>query len=172
MWSINEGKNKWRKVLVTFCIGSCHWFGPRKRNKSKKRAQVINLIPKASSSATCQSFLELIGKGSVPWLWSFSLDFNCSWINSHSLRWTEKIPETRGGLETTQRDFQPWESMLLYMSAESSWVSWHSWNWEKSERHRFDICLSLFRKESSCLNPGRTTCFQCASGRSFKFSES
>lgn len=69
---INEGKNKWGKVLVIFGIGPCYSFGSRKRVSCEKRAQVINFMSQVSSSATCQSFLELIRKCSVSWHWSFS----------------------------------------------------------------------------------------------------
>lgn len=55
---------------------------------------------------------------------SFSPNFHCGGINCPSLRGSEKIPEVWGGLESTQRDFQFWGSGLLYMSTESSRVSW------------------------------------------------
>lgn len=146
--------------MVIFGIGPCYSFGSRKRVSCEKRAQVINFMSQVSSSATCQSFLELIRKGSVPWHWSFSYDFHWNCINYHSLRWSEKIPETWGGLETAQRDFQAWVEATLYVPWKFLGFLMLLELWEVC------TCPSLFHKENSCLNPGRTS-FQCTSGRLF-----
>lgn len=106
-------KERMKKSFVIFGIGPCYSFGLKEELAVRKSSQVINFMSQVSSSATCQSFLELIRKCSVSWHWSFSIGFSLKlykfsffkmkWENSRNLRW----------LETAQRDFQAWVEATL-----------------------------------------------------------
>lgn len=88
---------------MIFGIGPCYSFGSRKRVSCEKRAQVINFMSQVSSSATCQSFLELIRKCSVFFigfslkLYKFSF-FKVKWENSRNLRWLGNCSKGFSGL--------------------------------------------------------------------------
>ena len=146
---------------MIFGTGPCHWFGSSKRVRCEKGAQVMNFMSQVSSSATCQSFLELIGKCSVSWRWSFSQDFHWNCINSHSLkmkwensrnlRWLGNCSEGFSGL--SRGYFVHLLKVPGFPDASGMARSLH--------------CPSLFYKENVYLDPGRTSCFLCTSGRLF-----